>query len=202
MDIRNVSDQPVQNNGSRSVSGGKTADTRISPAAAGNDIDISLVKNDWRVKVRAFETEIRSLEEVISRNQVKQEGLVRIQNELLAVSEEELPEVRQKIDVVIKNHSFDGAALLEQFKLNEGRSPYEYSAAIEVEKNRLVEETKQFTSELKTKMISRENVIFASNALDPSTLGPEGLVNEIKDYIKSVNGASALDNTRIKDLLG
>jgi len=202
MDIRNVSNQPIQNSGSKSVGESRTPERTSASAPAVNEIDISLVRNDWRTKVRAVESEIRSLEEGISRNQVKQEGLVSIQNELLAVSDEELPAVRQNIDVIIKNHSFDGTALLEHFRLDEKRSPYEYSAAVEVEKNRVVDETRQFTGELKSKMISKENLIFASNGISAANLDTNSLVSEIRNYIKTVNGASAFDNSRIKDLLG
>jgi len=202
MDIRNVSGQPVQNNGSRSVSEGKTPEKSAGPAGIINDIDISTVKNDWRVKVRAIESEIRALEENVSRNQMRQEGLVRIQNELLAVSEDELPAVRENIVGIIKEHSFNGAVLLDKFRLAEGRSPYEYSAAVEIEKNRLVDETRQFAGELKTKMLAKENVIYASNGITPSDRDMNSLIGEIRDYVKSANGSNAFDNSRIKDLLG
>jgi hypothetical protein len=203
MDIRNVSGQPVQNKDSRLVGEdkGKTSERAETPSGIVNDIDISSVKNDWRVKVRAIESEIRSLEENVSRNQVRQEGLVRIQNELLAVSEDELPAIRQNIVGIIKVHSFNGSVLLDNFSLAEGRSPYEYAAAIEVEKNRIVEETKQFTGELKTKMLAKENVIYAANGISPANIDTNSLVGEIRDYIRSVNGSNAFDNARIKDLL-
>jgi hypothetical protein len=203
MDVRNVSGQQVQNNGSRSVAEGKSAErSAVSQPGLVNDLDISVVKNDWRVKVRAIESEIRSLEENVSRNQVRQEGLVRIQNELLAVSDEDMAAVRRNIDGIIKDHSFNGTELLDQFRLAEGRSPYEYAAAVEIEKNRLVDETKQFAGELKTKMLAKENVVYTSNGIDPATLDTNGLISEIRDYIRTANGPNAFDNARIKDLLG
>ena len=162
--------------------------------------EISKERNpEWHSRVRNFDEQLKLLQDRISRNNFKRDGLVDIQNELLEYTGFNFPEVRDKVQNIIKNTRYNGEQLLIDFELKKEDDLYEMLSFIEIEKNKLKEENSVFLVELKTISVAKQNIIISETGAD--NIKPESVISFFNSFSEELSRISYLDNNRIKDLL-
>lgn len=175
--------------------------TRTGAAAEDQQAAISNVKNDWKVQVRNLDIETRTLQGTISRHQMIQDTLISIQTELIGHDESTPEQTIRNVNRIIDNARFNEDPVLERFRLQDPSFIYEYTAIIEAEKNQVFEQITDLSSQIKTNLIAKENLVIAGGGMDRIDFSNE-IFTEVKDYLNTLNNSSNLDNSRIKDLLG
>ncbi len=198
MDLNEIANRPVRNDSSSSVPGGMGIRTENQTLETLGADAISTVQNDWRNKVRNMDLESHSVEDHLTINQMKQDQLVNIQNELLDYPEKDFASISARVNSLVDGAEFQGHKILSEFRIVDSTSIYDYMARIEVEKNSIGDEIKANTQDLKARMISKQNLV-AGDALN-GKLDPK-VIDEVKEYISSLNKSITLDNSYIKKLL-
>lgn len=199
MDISSIVSRPVKQDSSTLIQQDNIKN--ITPVSAQSLVEkdaISLVQNDMRAKVRNMDLESHSLENLLTMKQLRQDGLVNIQNELLDYPEKDFNLISSRINSIVDSSEFLGDKILTDFRISENTSIYEYQAKIEVEKSTMNEQIQAHAQELKARLVSKQNLVAgtSSSGLDMKT------VSDVKDFLGALSKNMVVDNTYIKDLLG
>jgi hypothetical protein len=199
MDISSISSRPVKQESSTLIQQEniKNISSLSTPTLVEKDA-ISLVHNDFRAKIRNMDLESHSLENLLTMKQLRQDGLVNIQNELLDYPEKDFNFISSRINSIVDSLEFLGEKILTDFRISENTSIYDYQAKIEVEKNAINDQIQAHAQELKARLISKQNLVAgtSSSDLDMKT------VNDVKDFLGALSQNMIVDNSYIKKLLG
>jgi hypothetical protein len=202
MDVKGVSGRAV------GLSGASDLRAREGEDAEKKDPSVlSTISNDWRMKIRAIDFDIKQLQENISLGQIQVETLSSLQTGLLDFPDADVHagtasgKAVEYVNAVIEKTEFNGKKILSDFRLEPGTPLYTYMAQIEVEKNRLQGEIKDSGQELKARLVSRENIFQNGSGVTAQEISDE-VIRDIKKYLSNADGTSRIDNSHIKDLLG
>ncbi|GEM_PF-4900400 len=196
MDITSIVNRPVKQDTS----------ALIQPETVKNDMPlarvietdtISTVQNDMRAKIHNLDLESHSVENLLTMKQLRQDGLVNIQNELLDYPEKNFTHISSRINTIVEESEFLGKKILTDFKIDENTSIYDYQARIEVEKNTMNDEISAHAQELKARMVSKQNLVAGDSSLEMDVK----LFDDVKEFLGSLSKTMTVDNSYIKELL-
>jgi hypothetical protein len=197
MDVKGVSNRPVEMTPPTGERVSRVENREMDFPAM--DTVSSLTEN-WKVRIKNIDSEIRDLQEKITIHQLKREGLASLQMELMDVQEADTETASKLVHKTINEITFNDTALLSDFEMKPGISYYDYLTGIETEKNRLLDDIHENSHDLKSKMIEKENILFASNNIDPEEMRSQRMT-DIQDILSSLGKDMKSDNSYITKLL-